>query len=113
MVGWAGFAGWSWLDEGRLTVSDVVLRGAAARAVVAGSACTWRPARRAGLLQERAEQAEAERRLREEQARAAERTRIAREMHDVLAHKVSLIALHAGALELARRRQRPVRRAPR
>ena len=54
-------------------------------------------------LRERAEHAEAERLLREEQARAAERTRIAREMHDVVAHKVSLIALYAGALELARR----------
>jgi signal transduction histidine kinase len=51
-------------------------------------------------LRERAERAEAERMLREEQARASERTRIASEMHDVLAHKVSLIALHAGALEL-------------
>lgn len=34
-----------------------------------------------------------------EGARANERTRIAREMHDVLAHRLSLVALHAGALE--------------
>lgn len=51
-------------------------------------------------LRERAERAEAERELRGEQARTAERARIAREMHDVLAHKVSLIALQAGALEV-------------
>ncbi|MDQ3632754.1 MAG: histidine kinase [Actinomycetota bacterium] len=34
-----------------------------------------------------------------EQARAAERRRIAREMHDVLAHRLSLLSVHAGALE--------------
>jgi signal transduction histidine kinase len=50
-------------------------------------------------LQERATQAEAEQRLRIEQARDAERRRIAGEMHDVLAHRVSLLSLHAGALE--------------
>jgi signal transduction histidine kinase len=50
-------------------------------------------------LRERAERAETEQQLRVEQARAAERARIAREMHDVLAHRISLLSLHAGALE--------------
>ncbi|SDZ16638.1 Signal transduction histidine kinase [Micromonospora pattaloongensis] len=50
-------------------------------------------------LRERAHRAEAEQQLRVEQARHLERTRIAREMHDVLAHRISLLSLHAGALE--------------
>jgi signal transduction histidine kinase len=48
---------------------------------------------------ERARRADAEEQLRIEQVRYAERTRIAREMHDVLAHRISLLSLHAGALE--------------
>src|SRR5215475_5183986 len=48
---------------------------------------------------ERARRAEAEEQLRTEQIRYAERTRIAREMHDVHAHRISLLSLHAGALE--------------
>lgn len=50
-------------------------------------------------LQDRARRAETEQRLRVEQARQLERTRIAREMHDVLAHRISLLSMHAGALE--------------
>jgi signal transduction histidine kinase len=50
-------------------------------------------------LRERAERLQAEQRLKVDQAREAERLRIAREMHDVLAHRVSLLSLHAGALE--------------
>jgi len=100
VAGWAGIAGWSWLDAGRLTASNAVTSALVAVAVVAtgGYAATRRALR--DSLVERAEQAEAEQALRDERARFAERTRIAREMHDVLAHKVTLIALHAGALEL-------------
>lgn len=49
-------------------------------------------------LEDRARTAEREQVLVGEAAREAERTRIAREMHDVLAHRISLVALHAGAL---------------
>ncbi|MDT0277061.1 sensor histidine kinase [Blastococcus goldschmidtiae] len=50
-------------------------------------------------LRDRAVRAENEQRLRVDQARQLERTRIAREMHDVLAHRLSLLSMHAGALE--------------
>ncbi|MFL6004292.1 MAG: sensor histidine kinase [Nocardioides sp.] len=49
-------------------------------------------------LRQRAERAEAEQELRVAQARSNERARIAREMHDVLAHRISQISMHAGAL---------------
>lgn len=49
-------------------------------------------------LRERAETAEREQASRVAEARANERARIAREMHDVLAHRISLVAMHSGAL---------------
>ncbi|WP_406501217.1 histidine kinase [Streptomyces sp. NBC_01590] len=50
---------------------------------------------------ERAGRLEREQRLVAEQARSRERARIAQDMHDVLGHDLSLIALSAGALKLA------------
>lgn len=50
---------------------------------------------------ERAARLEREQRLVAEQARLRERTRIAQDMHDLLGHDLSLIALSAGALKLA------------
>ena len=49
-------------------------------------------------LRDRAERAEADQARRVSEARTAERARIAREMHDVLAHRLSLLATYAGAL---------------
>lgn len=52
-----------------------------------------------GSLVERAQRAEAEQGRRVAEARTLERTKMAREMHDVLAHRLSLLATYAGALE--------------
>ncbi|MGC9670264.1 sensor histidine kinase [Planosporangium sp. 12N6] len=80
---------------GAVAVNVALLAIAVAAGVRAGS-------RRALLasLRERAVRAEADAALREERLRARERERIAREMHDVLAHRISLVSLHAGALEI-------------
>ncbi|MEU6197184.1 histidine kinase [Streptomyces sp. NPDC047061] len=50
-------------------------------------------------LRDRARRAETEAGLRAERAQRLAREAIAREMHDVLAHRLTLLSVHAGALE--------------
>ncbi|MFE3907284.1 sensor histidine kinase [Streptomyces sp. NPDC059153] len=52
-------------------------------------------------LRERGDAAEQARRFADSEARTHERSRIAAEMHDLVGHRLSLISLHAGGLELA------------
>jgi signal transduction histidine kinase len=61
----------------------------------------WAQAREALIrsLHERARRAEAEQGRRVAEARMLERRKIAREMHDVLAHRLSLLATFAGAMQ--------------
>jgi signal transduction histidine kinase len=77
---------WAYFALVALTMTAVVLSGMFIRG-------------RRESRQERVRHAGAEQQLLVEHARHAERTRIAREMHDVLAHRISLLSLHAGALE--------------
>jgi signal transduction histidine kinase len=53
-------------------------------------------------LRERAEAAEVEARLRAEHSEHEAREALAREMHDVLGHRLSLLSVHAGALAYSR-----------
>jgi signal transduction histidine kinase len=55
---------------------------------------------RAGALEERAAALEAERRERDHRAAAEERSRIARDLHDIVAHHISVIALQAGTARM-------------
>lgn len=63
----------------------------------------WTNQRRQTLegLRERAEQAERERDLLAAAAVEAERIRIARELHDIVAHRISQVTVLAGALEVS------------
>ena len=78
----------------------VTVNVAISAAAVAWGALARAQSRLVRSLEERAVRAETEQRLRADQIRGSERERIAREMHDVVAHRVSLVALHAGGLEV-------------
>ncbi|UKY50324.1 sensor histidine kinase [Streptomyces inhibens] len=58
-------------------------------------------------LRERAAAAEEARRLADSESRMRERSRIAAEMHDLVGHRLSLISLHAGGLEMALLKEAP------
>jgi signal transduction histidine kinase len=77
--------------------------GVALAVILAGALGAWARTRAALVtaLTERAERAEGERELMAREAVLTERTRIAREMHDVVGHRVSLMVLQSGAIEMA------------
>ncbi|XVV14894.1 histidine kinase [Actinoplanes sp. CA-131856] len=80
---------------------DIVMRAATSLATI-GWGLFLRAYRRLTLsLRQEALRAIEEQQLRIDQARLTERSRIAREMHDVLAHRMSMVSLHAGALEVS------------
>ncbi|MCZ2858678.1 sensor histidine kinase [Blastococcus sp. VKM Ac-2987] len=76
---------------------------AALLVVLPGALGVWQRTRAELItaLRSRAESAEAERELLARDAVLTERTRIAREMHDAVGHRVSLMVLQAGAIEMA------------
>jgi signal transduction histidine kinase len=90
------------LSGGRLSTWTGSGIGNAVLVALALALGMWAGSRRKlpGALRDQVEQLRVERELRAEQARLAERARIAREMHDVLAHRLSLLTLHAGVLQL-------------
>jgi signal transduction histidine kinase len=80
--------------------SVVLVFGFAVQCAVVGWGFVVRHRRELVLsLRERATRAEAEAALRAERAQLQAREAIAREMHDVLGHRLSLLSVHAGALE--------------
>ncbi|MYM19369.1 hypothetical protein GSY69_05145 [Brevibacterium sp. 5221] len=89
----SGFTGADWLAA--------VLGGVGAPALVLalGTARGRRREARA-LIAARARLSQAYAESLAQQARLGERARIARDMHDSLSHRLSVIAMHAGALEL-------------
>lgn len=89
------FIPWHQVDGEIFGVPTAVLMGILANFVAAliGAYYGVRQDRAAGVL-DRAENADRDLEL----AVLGERNRIAREMHDVLAHRISLVSMHAGAL---------------
>jgi signal transduction histidine kinase len=103
LVGSLGFAASEVFSTVTASASDPFWIILVANAVATGALLGWGMyigSRRELIwtLRSRAERAEAEQELRVAQARGQEQARIAREMHDVLAHRISQISMHAGAL---------------
>ena len=90
---------WLWRPFPGLSFSWWVVVAFAVYAALLGWGAQARARERLiGSLAERARRAEADQEQRVAEARIAERTQIAREMHDVLAHRLSLLATYAGAM---------------
>lgn len=90
----------TWRSTGWLSFSWWIVLITLAYGALVGWGALWQ-SRRALImsLHDRARRAEREQGRRVAEARILERTQLAREMHDVLAHRLSLLATYAGALE--------------
>ncbi|MFY9930194.1 MAG: histidine kinase [Streptosporangiaceae bacterium] len=86
-------------DAGHRRVSDYIFGVAITLAAWGAGMLLGSRARVAAAAQRRAEQAVLEQEFRAREAAAQERARIARELHDVIAHTVSVMVVQAGAAE--------------
>ena len=97
-----------------MVIGSILFAGPSLIAWVLGDSMRYRRGYYAAL-EDRAARLERERDAQAQIAAAAERARIARELHDVVAHNVSVMVVQAdgASYALARTRKRPVRRWPR
>ncbi|MBB2944183.1 signal transduction histidine kinase [Actinoplanes lutulentus] len=96
----AALYGWRRPDPTLPPVAEVLLTSALLVVAVAVAVAVRSRFELIESLRHRAEQAEEQARLRADRLRSLERERIAREMHDSLAHRISMVSLHAGALQI-------------
>jgi signal transduction histidine kinase len=87
-------------DKGPITGADVVFVAIAAGAPFGAGFALRRREEEAVELEHRATQAELEQEERADAAVAEERARIARELHDMIGHAISVITVQAGAARL-------------
>lgn len=105
LVGLCRFVLWPWSDFLALTWREHFLDAlygvlVAGMPVAIGMLITVRQ-ELSTRIQELARSREREKRLHAQAVRSAERAKLAREMHDVVSHQVTLIAMQAGALQVA------------
>jgi signal transduction histidine kinase len=94
---WEDFLAQSWREHVLYAIYAVIVAG---MPVALGLLITVRKELTTRIAQLAASRSR-EIRLQEETVRSAERARLAREMHDVVSHQVTLIAMQAGALQVS------------
>jgi signal transduction histidine kinase len=97
--------------DGAAGAGDFVFIAAIVGVVWALAVTVRERSQRAGELEERADRLERERAEEARMAVAQERARIARELHDVVAHSVSVIAVQTGSIRRRLRHERPAEAA--
>lgn len=101
----AGVAPWLPSDEEPFSYEDALFGLLSAVMLSAGPVAVGRLVRTRAELSERiaelARSQERERQLLADRAVAEERSRLAREMHDMVSHQVSMISMQAGALQVS------------